>query len=201
MPRPLVLLALALSLIACHGSPTEPAPPRATLAGTVSFFEGGPAAGATVRASMNMFSGTPETPSPETVTDEQGRYSLTLNAGQHTVSVRAPGATSTSRIQIIEVPPGTTTANFEVSSSGCAIINGRIMDGVKYTPISGATVSFLGQTMISGSDGAYRFNLGCPPPAKVSDTMIVDHPSYQRREFVLGVPTWSMTTDIWLLPR
>lgn len=200
MPRPLVLLVPALLFIACHGSPTEPEPSRGKLNGTVTFFETNtPAAGLRVHATMEMFSGFPETPPAETITDSDGRYSLVLNAGMHSVSVAGSDGHTSSFVQGITIATGrTTTQNFQVSSAGCAILSGRVMDIASNLPISGATVSFAGQTVISDAAGLYHFNLGCPPPHDPSAKLTVDHPSYQHREMTFGIPSMSTTIDLWL---
>ena len=190
----LVLLALS----ACNGSPTEPQFPHGTLAGTVVFGESGqPAGGARVIATMIAGTST-----GEGLTDALGRYSLSIPGGSYNVRVNAPGATTAALIVLIDIVPGPNAANFRISANGCAIVTGRVLDGVTRAPISGAAITFFGQRTVTAADGSYQMNLGCPPrPATVSETIVVDHPAYQRREYLVGVPTYSTTWDIYMQPR
>jgi hypothetical protein len=201
MTRPRFLLipfALFVILSACHGgSPTEPKFPEATLTGNVTYLENGaPAGGAHVTVSMSGDT------KAEAIADAQGRYSLHTIGGSYVVSVFAPGSTHPAFIRLLDLGPTTTMQDFQISSNGCAIMAGRVLDGGTRAPIAGASIAFFGLATVSGSDGSYSLNLGCPPqPAHVSETIVVDHPGYQHREFLISVPTYSTTADIYLQPR
>lgn len=197
MPR-LLLLSLALVLAACKGnSPTEPHFPDATLTGVVTFVESGaPVADATVSVRMAT-----ETAFIQARTDAQGRYTLMALPGTYTVRVFAPGASSPAFLDLIDIG-GTATRNFAISSAGCAIMSGRIIDQVSRAAIAGATITFFGQTAVSDAGGSYALHLGCPPrPHPVSEVITVDHPRYVRREFLISVPTYSTVADIFLQPN
>ena len=200
--RSLVSLSLVLSLLAAcnRSSPTEPSlEGTATLSGVVSYAEtGAPVAGARVAAFMAVVKGTPR--SGEAVTDVAGRYSLSVPSGTYIVSVFAPGATSQSFVQSIVIG-GTAFSNFQISANGCVTLSGRVVDGNTMAGISGATIDFLGQHVVTGEDGRYRMDLGCPPTGSGNQPIAVDHPDYQRREWLRSVPTASSVGDIVLVRR
>jgi hypothetical protein len=202
--RSLVSLFLVLSLVllaACNrSSPTEPSfEGTATLSGVVSYAEtGAPVSGARVTAFMPVVKGTPR--SGEAVTDVVGRYSLSVPGGTYIVSVYVPGATTQSFVQSIVIG-GTSFTNFEISANGCVTLSGRVVNANTQAGISGATIDFLGQHVVTGADGQYRMDLGCPPAGSGNQTIVVDHPNYQRREWLRNVPTASSVGDIVLVPR
>lgn len=200
MPRPL-LVALTLLLLACDKSPTEPKFPDAVLTGTVTYIESGaPVVNARVTALLSQVRGRAE---GEARTDAQGRYSLTgIPGGQYSVSVFAPGADRASFIDQYDLGPGPNVVNFRLSAEGCVTMSGRVVDIVSHAGVSGATITFFGQRAVSAAGGSYVLHLGCPPrPTSVSETITVEHPDYQRREYLISVPAYSTTSDIVLQPR
>jgi hypothetical protein len=197
----LASLALLLVFAACKGSPTEPKFSDAILTGTVTFLEtGAPVADARVTAYLVQIKGYANA---ETRTDAAGRYFLTgFPGGQYSVAVYAPGADRAAWIDQYDLGPGTNTVNVQISASGCVTMSGRVYDVVTRAGISGAAITFLGQHVVSGADGSYALNLGCPPhPAGPSETITLEHPNYQRREYLISVPTFSTTSDIMMQPR
>lgn len=195
------LLVFSLVLLACDKSPTEPKFPDAVLTGTVTYIESGaPVANARVTAFLVQIKGRAE---GEARTDAQGRYSLTgIPGGQYSVAVYAPGAERASYIDQYDLGPGPNVVNFRLSAEGCATMSGRVIDIVSHAGVSGATISFFGQRVVSAAGGAYALHLGCPPrPTSVSETITIEHPNYQRREYLISVPTYSTTSDIVLQPR
>jgi hypothetical protein len=199
MPRTL-LVALVLALIACQKSPTEPQFPDAVLTGSVTFIDtGAPVANARVTALLSQIHGWAQ---GEARTDSEGRYSLSVPGGQYSVSVFAPGADRAAFIDQYDLVPGPNMVNFHISVNGCVTMSGRVIDIVSHAGVSGATITFFGQRVVSAADGAYTFHLGCPPrPTTVSENITIEHPNYQRREFHIAVPTYSTTYDIVLQPR
>ncbi|HJQ38632.1 MAG TPA: carboxypeptidase regulatory-like domain-containing protein [Thermoanaerobaculia bacterium] len=199
-----VSLFLVLSLVllaACNrSSPTEPSfEGTATLSGVVSYAEtGAPVAGARVTAFMTVVKGTPN--SGEAVTDATGRYSLSVPGGTYIVSVFAPGATTHSFIPTIVIG-GSSFSNFEISANGCVTLSGRVVDANTHAGIPGATIDFLGRHVVTGEDGLYRMDLGCPPAGSGNQTIVVDHPNYQHREWLRSIPTASSVSEIVLVPR
>ncbi|HJQ38631.1 MAG TPA: carboxypeptidase-like regulatory domain-containing protein [Thermoanaerobaculia bacterium] len=201
MRRLLASLALLLVFTACkQGSPTEPRIElSATLRGTVINAEtGAPIAGARVAARMVVVKG--EAYFVEGLTDASGNYALTTVSGMYILQVFAPGATSPSHVQQISIG-FTQAADFRISLIGCVTMTGRVIDGSNVRlGISGATIDFAGQHVVTAADGSFRFELGCPPATDRAN-MILEHPSYQRREFVASIPRYSTTTEIVLEPR
>jgi hypothetical protein len=197
---PLVPLALALALVACNKSPTEPQFPDAVLTGTVTFVEtGAPVANARVTALLTQIHGSAQ---GEARADAEGRYSLRVPGGQYSVSVFEPGADRAALIDQYDLVPGRNPVNFRISADGCVTMSGRVIDIVSNMGVTGATITFFDQRVVSAADGAYALHLGCPPrPRTASEVITIEHPQYQRREFLIGVPTYSTTSDIVLQPR
>lgn len=197
----MLLVALSLVLLACDKSPTEPKFPEAVLTGTATYLESGaPVANARVTALLVQAGGRAE---GEARTDAQGHYTLTgIPGGQYSVSVFEPGADRAAFIDQYDLGPGPNVVNFRLSAAGCVTMSGRVIDIVSQAGVSGATITFFGQRAVSAADGTYALHLGCPPrPTSVSDTIIIEHPNYQRREYLISVPTYSTTSDIVLQPR
>jgi len=195
-----LLVALALALIACRNSPTEPQFPDAVLTGRVTFIDtGAPVANARVTALLIQARGSAQ---GEARTDSEGRYSLSVPGGQYSVAVFAPGAERAAFIDQYDLGPGPNTVNFQISANGCVTMSGRVIDVVSHAGVSGATITFFGQRAVSAADGAYALHLGCPPrPTAVSEPITIEHANYQRREYLIGVPTYSTTSDTVLQPR
>jgi len=191
-------LVFLLVLTACKNSPTEPEAVFGTVNGTITYAESGaPVVNARVTAHMagsNSFG--------ESYTGADGHYSITVIGGTYTIQVFAPGSPNIAFQELVVIAPGTQVFDFPISVNRCATMSGRVIDQVTRAPIAGATLSFFGLTTVSNADGGYRFDLGCPPqPTRVSETIIIEHPSYQRREFLIGVPTYSTILDMFLQPK
>lgn len=202
MPRiPALLVSLALVFVACKGSPTEPKFDDAILTGTVTSLEtGAPVADARVTAYLVQIRGNA---SAEARTDASGHYALTgIPGGQYSVAVYAPGASGASFIDQYDLGRGPNVVNFQISANGCVTMSGRVFDNVTRATVAGATITFFGQRVVSAGDGSFALHLGCPPrPTTPSEIITIEHPNYERREFTIGVPAYSTTSDIWLQPR
>jgi len=113
-------------------------------------------------------------------TDDTGYYSLSLAPG--TYNPRINGSTPSSNRGTIR-PVGTSYfADYFVNGGNCVTFYGTIRNATTGVLITGATITFLGRTQISGSDGSYRFDLGCPTGSTPFGTgttfMVVSSPGY-----------------------
>lgn len=198
MRRLPILAPLLFLLLACHGeSPTAPLESNAVITGRVTYAENGvPVLGARVWAAMSMGPG-----ADDQVTDANGNYTLHLIGGTYVVEVFAPGATAPSFVELFVVRLGQETKNFAISSLGCVTVSGRVLDGVTYAGISGATITFEGQRVVSEGDGTYELQLGCGRTTRTTSTIVIEHPAYQRREYVTDAPLYSTRRDIYLQPK
>ena len=75
-----------------------------------------------------------------------------------------------------------------LDSGTCVSRYGTLTDVRTLRPVTGATVSLGGGTAISGADGWYRIDLGCPQTNLPGGTtfMHVTHPNYVPRQQVVG---------------
>jgi hypothetical protein len=193
------LLPLALFLLACHGSPTEPDIANATLSGRVVFLENGsPAPDARVVAHLQ-----PSVNDAEARTDSNGRYSFqNLQGGDYFVKAYPPGSSVLGALKRAAIVPGPNVLDLEISANSCAVMSGVIRDDDTRQGIAGATLSFFGATATSRSDGSYEISLGCPPrPTGTTYVLILEHPAYERREILSSVLTYSTTFDLLMHRR
>ncbi len=71
----------------------------------------------------------------------------------------------------------------------CVSRYGSLSDARTLLPITGATVAIFEDTTLSGPDGWYRLDLGCPAEGMIginTTFMSVTHPSYAALEQVVG---------------
>ena len=125
-----------------------------------------------------------------TVTDAGGSYTLTLPA----IGLYEPlvdGATITHRVR---VTGSAYRGDFLVRAGTCVSRYGTIADAGTLRPIAGATVRFNGngspESAVSGSDGWYRIDLGCPANGLVgfnTTEMVVSHSNYMDLHSVTAV--------------
>jgi len=76
-----------------------------------------------------------------------------------------------------------------VNGGACVSRYGRLTDARTLRPVSGGTVSVGGGTTVSGPDGWYRVDLGCPATGKIgfnTTFLYVTHPDYAPRQWVVG---------------
>ena len=195
------LLLLSCVLFACHGhSPTEPEIPKGGLSGRVTFIESAaPVINARITAGFSAINAR-----AETRTDSSGRYRFdSLPFGdQYVVIAYLPDSTEIGATRLAIVGKESSSLDLQMSSSHCAWFNGFVRDQNTHHGISGAMMSFFGKTMTTNADGSFSILLGCPPvPSSSSYPIVIEHPDYQRREFLLGVPSYTTTNDIFLMPR
>jgi hypothetical protein len=91
------------------------------------------------------------------VTDNTGAYSVAIPASgvfQPTIEGRVVG---TSRIS-----GPSYRGDFFVNPGICVGRYGTVTDAKTFRPIPGATVDLGGKQVLTGSDGWYRLDLGCP---------------------------------------
>jgi hypothetical protein len=164
-----VLVALA---VGCDKQPsTGPTSGGVSVSGRVlNFTSGTGVSGATVAFG-----------DVTTVTDAVGSYTSALPA----IGLYEPmvdGANISSRVR---VTGSTYRGDFLVRGGTCVSRYGTIADAGTLRPIVGATVRFNGngspESAVSGSDGWYRIDLGCPANGLVginTTFMVVSHPNY-----------------------
>jgi hypothetical protein len=124
-----------------------------------------------------------------TVTDAGGSYTLALAA----IGLYEPlvdGASISSRVR---VTGSTYRGDFLVRAGTCVSRYGTIADAGTLRPIVGATVRFngpgLSDSAVSGSDGWYRIDLGCPANGLVgfnTTFIVVSHPNYMDQSQGVG---------------
>lgn len=93
-------------------------------------------------------------------TDDAGNYSLLLPAG--TYNPRIGGDTPHYNRGTIRPVGAAYLADYFINGDNCVMFYGTIRSATTTVLIAGATVTFLGRTQITGSDGSYRLDLGCP---------------------------------------
>ena len=166
-------LVIATTLISACGSdpaPTGPAAPTPPT-GTVLVHVFGRALDFTTNtgvpgAVINFYLEGLPTIATSAVTDAAGRYSVTLSRGvYYNPRINGPDVDS-NRGRLIAVAKET-EADFLINGGTCIAFYGTVRDAVTGEPISGARVGFdrFLTGAQTGSDGSYRFDLGCPTPA------------------------------------
>ena len=76
-----------------------------------------------------------------------------------------------------------------VRAGTCVSRYGTLTDAGTLRPIAGATVTLSGQIAVSGSDGWYRIDLGCPANGLVgfnTTEIVVSHPNYMDQSYPAG---------------
>jgi len=117
------------------------------------------------------------------VSDGTGSYRATSPPG-YSALVQIDG-TSRGEIQVNDDYRG----DFLVRTGTCVARYGTVADGLTLRPITGATVTLSGRSVVTGADGWYRIDLGCPSNGLVgfNTTFVsVSHPDYPSRSFVAG---------------
>ena len=79
--------------------------------------------------------------------------------------------------------------DFLVRTGTCVARYGTVADALTLRPVSGATVTLQGTTALSGSNGWYRIDLGCPSSGVVgfnTTFLQASHPDYPSRSFIAG---------------
>jgi hypothetical protein len=189
--------ALAIAVLFASGgcgtqSPAVPtsdfAAPRvgvsAPLSGRViDFTTNAGISGAKVEFGDLGFSGTFVT-AMTAVTDATGAYKLNVDAASYIAFVQIDGAWI-GQIQLNHDYRG----DFLVRTGTCVARYGTVADSLTLLPVVGATVTLSGTSVVTGPNGWYRIDLGCPSNGLVgfnTTFVTVSHPDYPSRSFVAG---------------
>ena len=89
----------------------------------------------------------------------------------------------------VRVAGSTYLGDLLVTGGTCVSRYGTLADSGTLKPVAGATVSMAGGMTVSGPDGWYRIDLGCPVNGSIgSGTTVlhVAHPNYAPRDRVVG---------------
>lgn len=198
--RTSIAVILAGGAIGCGGSPAqptgEPAPSAAQardgqvrVVGSVLDFQTNEAiGGARVRIGNTT-----------ATTDASGVYSLTVPAGEARVSI------DDEPIAIVNMQDRGYRGDFFVQITGCIARYGTVVDNQTRRPVSGATVSAAGVTVVTDQTGWFRLTLGCPGvPCVGFNTafLSITHPNYIGGSFPAGRGVcFVQRVDYELVPR
>ena len=182
-----VIVALPLVGSACGSSASAPTPgptPNGpfVVAGHVFDFQTNAAVSSATVSFGDLLSATVLPADPRSLTDGSGSYQLALMPGQYHVWV------DSSYRGLARVRSGINRTDLVVRDGGCAVRYGSIADASTGRPIQGATVSLVGVSATSDSDGTYRLDLGCRGPFAFSGTifMSVSRAGYQTGSIGMG---------------
>jgi hypothetical protein len=117
------------------------------------------------------------------VSDATGSYTARVAAGTFAL-VQIDGA-SAGQIHVTHAYRG----DFLARTGTCVTRYGTVADALSLLPITGATVTLAGRSVVTASDGWYRIDLGCPSSGLVgfnTTFAAVSHPTYPSRDFVVG---------------
>ena len=150
-----LFMAIIAGTSACGDHGTNPTSNNGLLSGQVfEFSTQKPVAGTALvfRANGDQFMAT---------TDANGMYTVTLPAviPPPAYEVTADGV----YIGYLR-PIGRARGDLLVDHAGCVARYGVISDVDSGTPLAGATVALRTKTTVTGADGWYRLDLGCPDP-------------------------------------
>jgi hypothetical protein len=155
--RTLLGLPLFIAIIAftsaCGDHGTNPTSNAGLFSGQVSEFSTQkPAAGTALifRANGDQFMAT---------TDANGMYAVTL---PNVIPPPAYDVTADGVYIGFVRPIGRARGDLMVDHASCVARYGVISDIDTGTPLAGATVALRTKTMVTGADGWYRLDLGCP---------------------------------------
>ncbi len=181
-----VAVGVALFLLvelACGSSPSAPTGtgPFVVTGQVLDFRTNAGVPGATVSFG-DLLSLTALPGDPRSVTDGSGSYQVALMPGQYHVWV------DNAYRGLARVRSGVNRTDLIVHDAGCTMRYGTIADASTGRPIAGATVSLVGVTATSGSDGTYRLDLGCRGAFAFTGTieMSVVRAGYQNRSVPMG---------------
>jgi hypothetical protein len=153
---PFVIAALPLVEFACGSSPSAPtANGPFTVSGRVLDFQTNTGVSGATVVFADPSNTTVIVDEGRSITDSSGLYQISLMAGLYSVYVDAAYG------GLARVRTGNNRADLLVHPNGCIVRYGTIADSSTGRPLAGATVSLVGVTAPSGSDGGYRLDFGC----------------------------------------
>jgi hypothetical protein len=187
LSRRALLVSLLLCLSACGADDDRATSPSRTpgglrpVSGRVTDF----ATGAPLPNVALAFGTDVQVLDRTTTTDANGAFSIGVPAG------RLTGAIAGVVVADLVVHAGGPRYRGDLLGNGgtCVSRYGLITDAVTFQPVSGATVRLGSRSMVTGSDGWYRLDLGCDlNPLHNSGTALiyVSHPGYREFSRVVG---------------
>jgi hypothetical protein len=176
----LVLIVLLAGVWGCQRQDvTGPSSTSRSIQGRVIEFETQtPLAGAVVQFAADQQAG-----DSRATTDVSGAYAMTLqDTGIFTVSVDGI-VIGTARLT-----RPTYRGDLLVDRGNCISRYGTVVDSRTLRTVGGATVAIGTNTTISGPDGWYRIDLGCPSVPFFTNTVVitVTHPSFAEYQQIIG---------------
>jgi hypothetical protein len=182
-----------------------PAQPPARVQGVVLDFQSAtPIAGAVV-AFANSFNPSPSDITETSVTDANGRYSLTEPPHRGRGS---PWVFIVNTVGVGRGYPRATNyrADVAVDRGQCIARYGMVLDSVTLQPIVGATVHNLSNQLRATTDkyGWYHIDFGCGVSSIGFNTTwhVMSHPNYRSADFLSGRGiSGNLREDVLLTPR
>ena len=128
-------------------------------------------------------------------TDAKGCYNLVeVDTGDYPCVTATLANYSTGAQPVTVLQGQTSTLNFALSA--CGTLSGLVTDTSQH-PVSGITLSFAGQTAVSGSDGSYTFAQAPTGP----NTLAINDPAYlPYTQSVTITAGSSVTQNVTLIP-
>lgn len=177
------LLSVALMLVACscgHRTSTGSTPSVVGIHGRVLDFR----TGVGVPDAMVEFADQYQRGGGRAPTDANGSYVMSVpGPGSYVVFVDGQ------RVGRSQVTETGYRGDLLVRGGTCVSRYGALSDARTLSPVAGATVTIFRQTAVSGRDGWYRLDLGCPAEGTIgfnTTFMSVTHPRYASLEQVVG---------------
>ena len=178
--RNVVLSLLLVGACGCdRDAATAPSSTSASIHGRVlDFHSQSPLTGAVVEFTADQQSG-----ESRATTDASGAYEMTVRGGgTFTVSVdRALVGTA-------RVSGAAYRGDLLIDRGTCISRYGTLADARTLRPVSGATVAIGTHSAVSGADGWYRIDLGCPSVPDFPSTALISvtHSSFAPYQQMIG---------------
>lgn len=177
------MVALALTLAACGSDRiTGPSNATVTFSGSVLDYQtNAPVAGATVTYTQDAFNTNALRVSATTAPD--GRYTLTVpSPGRYTIlldnAIAGQG--------FVHGPAY--RGDLYPASGNCISRYGLVINTPFRRPLAEATVQLTSVSIVTGADGWYRIDLGCPSVVFPGGTTLIsaEHRNFERLSRVVG---------------